>query len=324
MLKFQEIVEKIDCLEESHILLTALELRVFTVLGKKRLTGEQVARNSKSSREGMTALLDALVAMDVLRKSAGKYSNSGETYKHMCETSKDYKKGIIMLRRENRGEWDRLLGTLRNGRDLSQYQGGDDPEFRRLFTHAMHERSELFSEQVAKAVVRKPVGTLLDLGGGPGSYSAAILRRDKNARAILLDRPATLAVAREVVRKLAHRFQFVEGDMFEVPFGNNFDTVLFSNILHIYNERQNKMLFRKIHRALARGGRFILVDYFLEDSRVKPYEAALFSLSMLLWTATGKTYTFTETESMLRQTGFGGVRRTVIGKGASLIEAVKK
>lgn len=324
MLKFQEIVEKIDCLEESHILLTALELRVFTVLGKKRLTGEQVARNSESSREGMTALLDALVAMDVLRKSAGKYSNSGETYKHMCETSKDYKKGIIMLRKENRMEWDRLLGTLRNGRDLSQYQGGDDPEFRRLFTHAMHERSELFSEQVAKAVVRKSVGTLLDVGGGPGSYSAAILRRDKNARAVLLDRPATLAVAREVVRKLAHRFQFVEGDMFEVPFGNNFDTVLFSNILHIYNERQNKMLFRKIHRALARGGRFILVDYFLEDSRVKPYEAALFSLSMLLWTATGKTYTFTETESMLRQTGFGGVRRTVIGKGASLIEAVKK
>ncbi|OGW25589.1 MAG: methyltransferase, partial [Nitrospinae bacterium RIFCSPLOWO2_12_FULL_47_7] len=322
---FQEIIEKIDCLEESHILLTALELRVFTFLGKAYHTGEQVARKSKTKKEGMHALLNALVAMNVLRMRSGKYANSAETYKHLCESSKDYKKGIVMLRTENRKEWGRLLGTLRDGRDLSQYQGGDDPEFRKLFTHAMHERSELFAEQVSREVVRKPVRSLLDFGGGPGSYSAAILQRDKSACAVLLDRPATLAVAREIIRKmrLTGRFKFVDGDMFQIPFGNGFDTVLYSNILHIYNERQNEMLLRKIYRSMVKGGRLILVDYFLEDNRVKPYEAALFSLSMLLWTATGKTYTFSETESMLKHTGFGRFRRVVLGRGASLIEAIR-
>ncbi|MBI4389843.1 MAG: methyltransferase domain-containing protein [Nitrospinae bacterium] len=326
MMTFRQIVETIDRLEEAHVLLAALELKIFTALEKKQLTSEEVARAAKTHAPATETLLDALSAMGALRKRGKKFANTPETYKHLCETSKDYKKGIVMLRKENRKEWEHLLGAVRDGRDLSQYQGPDDPEFRWLFTHAMHERSDRFAPKIAAITARKRVGRLLDLGGGPGSYSAAILKKDKKATAVLLDRPATLEVSREILRgmKLLGRFQFIEGDMFQVPFGEDYDTVLFSNVLHIYDEDQNKTLFEKINRSLNKGGRVIVVDFFLDDSRTKPYEAALFGVTMLLYTATGKTYTFKETEALLRDTGFKSLQRFPLGNGAALIQAAKK
>ncbi|MFQ5672917.1 MAG: methyltransferase [Nitrospinales bacterium] len=324
MLTFDQILEKIDQLEEAKALIAALQLRIFTVLGKKRLTIKEICRGARTHADGTEALLNALVAMGALRKTGNRFFNTSVTYKHFCETSKEYKKGMVMLRKEHREEWDKLMDTVRDGRDLSEYEGEDDPEFRRLFSYAMHERSEKISPKVVKIVARKPVGRLLDLGCGPASYSAAILRKDKRASATLLDRPAAIVVAREITQKVKNRCRFLPGNLFDTPFGENHDTVFYSNILHIYNEKENEGLFKKINRALVPGGRFVLADLFLKDNRTEPYDAAMFSLTMLLFTATGRTYTFRETEALLRRTGFHRFKRFHLGQGNAIIEAVKK
>ena len=72
------------------------------------------------------------------------------------------------------------------------------------------------------------------------------------------------------------------------------------------------------------GGRFILSDLFLKDNRTEPYDAALFALTMLLYTKTGKSYTFKETEALLHSTGFGTFKRCDLGQGSCLLEAVKE
>ncbi len=326
MLKFDQIIQKIDQLEEANVLLSALELKIFSILEKKLLSGHAIAKKAGSQPWETEVLLNALVAMGALSKKNRLFKNTPETYKHLCSASPHFKKGIIRLRQQNRDEWSGLLKTLKNGRDPSPHEGDDDPEFRGFFTHAMHERSELYSGKVAEFVTRKPVGRLIDLGGGPGSYSAAILNKDKKATATLFDRKATLEVAKEILSpaKVFSRFEFLEGDLFQTEFGDNFDTIFFSNILHIYNPKENKTLFKKIHRALVRGGRFILVDLFLRENMTAPYDAALFSLTMLMFTATGKTYTFKETEALLKATGFVSFKRFPLTEGTSLIEAVKK
>lgn len=326
MLKFDQIIQKIDQLEEANILLAALELNVFSILDKKLLSAQAIAKKAVSQPLEMELLLNALVAMGALSKKNRQFKNTPETYRHLCETSPHYKKGFVKLRQENRDEWAHLLETLQNGRDPSQHEGGDDSEFRWFFTHAMHERSELYSGKVAKIIARKPVGRLLDLGGGPGSYSAAILGKDKKATATLFDRKVTIEVAKEILApsKVFSRFNFLEGDLFQTDFGKTFDTILFSNVLHIYNSKENKTLFKKIHRALNKGGRFILLDLFLRENKTEPYDAALFSLTMLMFTATGKTYTFKEAEALLKSAGFGSFKRFPLVEGSSLIEAVKK
>ncbi len=326
MLTFDQIIDKIDQLEEANVLLAALELKIFSILDKKKLSARAVAQKAGTDAEATEPLLNALVSMGALRKTKDKFQNTSETHKHLCETSPHYKRGIVFLRGQNRDEWASLLKTIKNGRDRSEFEGPDDPEFRRPFTHAMHERSAPYAQKVAAAVARKRVGRLLDLGSGPGSYSAAILQKDKKATATLLDRPATLEVAREILGKTSvfKRIEFLEGDLFDTDYGKGHDTVLFSNILHIYSPRENKKLFKKIHRALAPGGRLVLMDLFLKGNRTEPHDAAMFALTMLLFTATGKSYTFKETEALLKASGFGAFKTHTLSHGSSLLETVKK
>ncbi|MFQ5481334.1 MAG: methyltransferase [Nitrospinaceae bacterium] len=226
-----------------------------------------------------------------------------------------------MLRRENYDEYSNLIEVIRNGRKVSGDAPADDPEWRRQFTFAMHERSAPRASKVARHILKKKAGRLLDLGCGPGSYAAAILKRDKMAEATLLDRSAALEVAAELWQDtpLWKRIQTVPGDLFKTPFGQGYDTVLFSNILHIYNDRQNRTLLKKIHKALNPGGRVVLVDYFLTEDRTGPYQASLFSLTMLLFTETGRTYTWKETEALLQQTGYSRLRRIALKDDSGLL-----
>lgn len=323
-LNFEQFVNKIDQLEEANILIAALEFRIFTHFGKKALTHQALAKKAGLHPEGAEALLNALVSLGAIKKTGKTFSNTPEGFKHFCEDSPDYKKGTVFLRKENRDEWSELLNVIKHGRNLSEF-GNDDPKFREPFTYAMHERSKKFSKPLAQFVTRKPVGKLIDFGGGPGSYSAEILKNDKSARAVLIDRQASLKVAKAILKNSAvmKRFDFVAGDLFKVKLAGDVDTILYSNILHIYNESENSELFNKIHQSLKPGGRLILVDLFLKNCRTEPFNAALFSLTMLLFTATGRTYTFEETESLLKKNGFGKFKRCELGEGSSVIEAVK-
>ncbi len=326
MLTLKQFTETIDQLEEARILMAALEFKIFSILRQKSMTALQVVQQSKTKLDGMEPLLNALAAMKALRFDKGKYSSAPHMYKYLCDSSPDYLKGTAFLKLEKNDEWARLIDTIRNGRDLSEFEGDDDPEFRDCFTHAMHERSGPFAAKIAEIITRQPAGRFLDLGSGPGTYSAAVLRKDKKAQATLLDRSSALKVARELhgTSSFWSRMELKPGDLFNTPFGDAYDTVFYSNILHIYNPEENKQLFLKMKNALIKGGRLVLVDFFHTRDATQPYEAALFGVTMLLFTATGKTYSYDETEKLLSQAGFHKFRRISLGEGTGMLVAFKK
>ena len=326
MLTLNQFTETIDRLEEARILMASLEFKIFSILRQKSMTARQVSQQSKTKPGEMEALLNALAAMKALRFERGKYSSAPHMYKYFCESSPHYLKGTAFLKLEKNDEWARLVNIIRNGRDLSVFEGEDDPEFRDPFTHAMHERSGPFANKIAEIITRQPAGRFLDLGSGPGTYSAAVLRKDKKAQATLLDRPSALKVAKELHGKSSFwsRMELKPGDLFSTPLGGGYDTVFYSNILHIYNPLENKQLFLKMKNSLVSGGRLVLVDFFHTRDATQPYEAALFGVTMLLFTATGKTYSYVETEKLLSQTGFYNFRRISLGEGTGMLVAFKK
>jgi len=325
MLSFRDIIKKIEQHEESNILICSLELKLFSFLKKNSMSANQLANITKSKVEGIKVLLNALTAMGALKVNKGLYRNTSITYKYFCESSPDFKKGTVMLKLDSRDEYSDLLQTIKKGRSLKKFDGSDDPIFRALFTYAMHERSDLYANKIATLVTQNRVGKLIDIGAGSGSYSAAILKKDNNATATLMDRAAAIKVAREIHKKksIYKRLKFINGDLFSDEFGFGYNTVFLSNIVHIYNIYENKVILKKINKALVNGGRVILYDFFLKESRTEPYEAALFAVTMLLYTKTGKSYTYSEVRALLKKTGFARIKKTEIGHGSSIIEAFK-
>src|SRR5207247_7865107 len=96
----------------------------------------------------------------------------------------------------------------------------------------------------------------------------------------------------------------ISGSALEVDFGDGYDTILLTNILHHFDVAGCEQILRKVHRALAPGGRALTVEFVPDPSRVAPPEAAGFALTMLALTPAGDAYTFAEYERMFRNAGF--------------------
>ncbi len=325
MLTFKKYIQTIERFEEAWVLLAALRFNIYSILGKEELTGKKIAQKTKTNEEGMACLLNALVALKALYKKNNKYSNTPEMYKHFCSTSPSFKKGTIFLKANGNDEWKKLINTIQKGRDISEYEKEDDPNFRYLFSHAMHERSFPFANKIAEILNKGSIKKFLDFGGGPGSYCSALLKKNEKLETYLFDRPTAIKVAKELNEKQKYfkRLKFIEGDLFKTKFGQNYDTVLFSNILHIYNPTQNKRLFRRIHKSLIKGGRLAIVEFFINENRIEPYDAVMFSLTMLLYTATGKTYSYNETEALLKETGYYKFKRIQLDNSVGILIAHK-
>ncbi len=63
-------------------------------------------------------------------------------------------------------------------------------------------------------------------------------------------------------------------------------------------------LLRRVHDALAPGGRAAIVEFVPDESRVAPPIPAAFSLKMLATTPGGDAYTYAELDRMCHEAGF--------------------
>ena len=68
LLSYQEILKKIDQLAEANILISALELSIFSILEKRCMSAKQLSNVAKTQLDGTEILLDALSSMGVLKK----------------------------------------------------------------------------------------------------------------------------------------------------------------------------------------------------------------------------------------------------------------
>jgi 2-polyprenyl-3-methyl-5-hydroxy-6-metoxy-1,4-benzoquinol methylase len=152
-------------------------------------------------------------------------------------------------------------------------------------------------------------GTVLDIAAGHGLYGITLARHNPEARVIALDWPAVLGVAAENAQKagVADRFTRLPGSAFDVDFGKGHEVVLLTNFLHHFDPATCEGLLRRVHAALAPGGRAVTVEFVPDESRVTPPEAAAFSLTMLASTQAGDAYPLSEYQKMFSAAGFSRV-----------------
>jgi len=117
---------------------------------------------------------------------------------------------------------------------------------------------------------------VLDLGGGTGSTSRAVLDARPGARVVLVDEnPEMLAVARDFLPAAGVERTIVADLADPLPDGP-FDLVVSALAVHHLDGAQKRALFAGVHRALAPGGRFALADVVVPvdpDDAVTPLSA---------------------------------------------------
>ncbi len=307
--------------QESRILLSAIELDLFTALGEGARAGEAAARIGADAR-ATEMLLNALVALGALTKRDGVFRNTSAAAEHFAGDAR-----LPLMHNVNLWtRWSYLTECVRQGTavdlvDLEQRDG----EWIAAFIAAMQRNSIESAPVVAAAVDTSKMRRMLDVGGGSGAYSIAFAQANPNLQAVIFDLKPVLSITQGHIERagLAGRVSTQEGNLHTDAFGENFDMVFISSICHMLAPEANIEMFRKAFAALNRGGLVVMRDFILEDDKTAPRHAAVFALNMLVGTRDGSSYSQAEYRGWLEQAGFGGVRYVELPTPASLMTGVK-
>ena len=293
----------------ARVFATALDLDLFTHMGNRFWTPKTLAKTLKANERGVEILLRNLETAGLLKRRRTAYGveKVGRTY--LNRNSPAYQGAYLDLVHRQWENWAQLTDSVRTGKPIED-DGPDDPEYRQSFTWAMHQRSERPAKQVSAQLDLNNAKTLLDVGGGPGTYALAFLKKNTTLQAGVWDRAPAPEGARGSAKPLRHgkRLSYYPGDLFDNPVPGKFDVMWVSNVLHIFSPAENKTLFRKLKRALNPGGRILIQDTFLMN---KPgfdtLDTNLFAITMLLFTPTGNTYSAQAVQEWLKA---GGLKKT--------------
>jgi SAM-dependent methyltransferase len=307
--------------QESRVLLTGAELDLFTVLSKEALTAEVIAARLGADLRALKIELNALAAMDLLVKADDTYRTSPDA-SCLSADAPDSIHPMLLHAATLWHRWSNLTRTV-GGTTLPEHPA---EEATRAFIGAMHVVSAPRAEGMVTAVGVGSARRLLDVGGGPGTYTAAFLRAAPELRATLFDLPPVVEIARERLSAagLLERVTLVAGDFERDPLPPDHDLAWLSAIIHQNGPAQNDTLYARIFRALVPGGRLVIRDHVMEPGRTRPLAGALFAVNMLVGTKQGGTYTFDEIKAGLERAGFTRVRLLRSGdRMDSLVEAFK-
>lgn len=311
---------------QARILMTAAELDVFSHLLDEPKTAAQVAQELASDRRATEMLLNALAGLGLLTKKDGAFRVKGDLQGALSGSTPETIVPVILHMAQLWGMWGRLTGIVQNGKkDDPFHQIERDEEGVEAFISAMHTIGRGMAEQTVARLDLTAKENLIDVGGGSGIYTIAMLRKAPRMRATIFDRPMVIEIAKQKVAeaKLADRVAFLEGDFYRDDLPHGHDIALLSAIIHQNSRRQNVDLYRKVFDSLVPGGTIAIRDHVMSEDHTEPVDGALFAINMLVATPAGNTYSLPEIESDLEEAGFGNVHSLHRAEMDSLVTAQK-
>lgn len=303
----------------SQALITAIQIGVFTCLGKGEKASTELRRELDLHGRGALDFLDALVALGLLSKrricDQVFYRNTEESTRYLDRSSEEYVGGIFTMS-GNRlyRSWSYLGDALRTGQPQSEAKNSDKPLFDEIFTDQKLVREfcaamsglsrhnfDVFTDSFPFDRFERHV----DLGASTGLLSKFAVTKYPNLKSIAFDLPQVAAVTRECVEnwQLSHRIEVVPGSFFTDPLPRG-DLITLGLILHDWNLEKKLDILRRAYEALSPGGALVVIENLIDDERRENAFGLLMSLNMLIEFGDGFDYSFEEFSSWCSQIGF--------------------
>jgi precorrin-6B methylase 2 len=299
----------------SKVLLSAIELDVFTLLSDEPLDAAALAQRTGIQDRGARSFFDALVALGFLtRDDQERYAATAETAAYLDRRKSTYIGS--MLEQYNASEyalWGSLTQALRTGLPQTGISAAQhfadlyaDPERSRRFVRSMTGGTLLAAKAIAARFPWQDYRTVVDIGTAEGCLPVEVALAHPHVRGGGFDLPELKEMFETNVRArgLADRLQFHAGDFFTMSLPSA-DVIVLGRILHNWNLDIKRMLLEKVYRALPKGGAIIVHETLIPEDRRSNAAGLLASLNMLLWTAGGYDFSGSECIAWMREAGFG-------------------
>jgi SAM-dependent methyltransferase len=305
----------------------AVDLDLFTAIGEGNATVDRIAARCQATERGTRILCDYLVIIGFLTKQGDEYALTPDSAVFLDRRSLAYMGGTLEFLHSPMltGAFDDVAAIVRAGRTALPDEGSVSPEnpVWVKFARAMMPMMAMPARAIAQIVDPEAAQPLrvLDIAAGHGVFGIAFAERNPNVKVTALDWAAVLQVASENAERagVADRHEALPGSAFDVDYGEGFDVVLVTNFLHHFDVPTCEALMKKVHAALAPGGRAVILEFVPNDDRVSPPFSAAFALTMLASTASGDAYTYAELDRMCVNAGFARTEIHVLPPGVQSV-----
>jgi hypothetical protein len=315
----------------SRLLIAAVShLHVFDHLSDGPLSITQLSERLQLSERPAMVLFPALCAMDMLRYHATGELSITELGRYLLQDQTPNLTGYVGLEKDDPGVIE-MVDRLKNDGPLDAPQGisfvkeGEGPspmdnqELARTLTLGLAGRARRLSPIVAAKLSRR-TGHLLDVAGGTGFYTYEWLLNNPSSTATILDRPAVLSVASELLDELTasgrsgaetlrERVTFLPSDMLtdELP---ETDLLLAASLFHDWPTSTCQLLANRFASSLRPGGELWVHDAFLNDTLDGPLPVTDYS-AQLFWNTKGRAYSRAEYRRWFSEAGLEPTAETI-------------
>jgi len=322
----------------SKTLLTAVNMDLFTFLGKRELSGKDIKINLGLHQRSLYDFLDALVALGFLIRTGLKekavYKNSEETDLFLDKNKPTYIGGILEMSNNRLYPfWNNLEEGLKTGKPQNETKNGGKSLFETIY--ANEERLREFIHGMGGVQAGNFMAfahkfdfsnykTLCDVGGSGANLSIHVAKNNDHMKCISFDLPPVGPIAKENVNSLGlnDRIEIISGDFFidELP---KADIITMGNILHDWGSGDKLMLIKKAHKALPKGGALVVIENIIDDERNKNAFGLMMSINMAIETDQGFDFTASDFNQWVMQAGFSETFTMPLTGPASAVVAIK-
>src|SRR6476646_7386465 len=286
----------------SKVLLTAVKLKLFTMLAEKPLTAKMIQGRLRfgCSERHIYDWLDALVSLGFLERDGllekAHYSNAADVDLFLDKNKRSYMGGILEMANSRLDRlWNDLEEGLRTGEPQNEAKGathGNMDFFTELYKdeRALQEFMDAMSGiqtgnfmTLVNAFDFDKYQTLLDVGGADGWLSIQVCLRHPQIKCITFDLPPVAPIAEKKIAAfhLSDRIQTASGDFLKDDLPKA-DLITMGNILHGLNEPEKQKLVKKVYDILPEGGAFMAIENVIDEERRQNTFGLLMSLNMLI------------------------------------------
>ena len=298
---------------DTGVLVAAIDLGVFTALGRRALTAAELARACRTDQAALARLCRALASLGFLRARGRRYRAAADAATFLDAGSPSSIAGVrrFFAGASMTAAFAGLADTVRRGHparrtasraSLWQEFAADAAGLRRQLGVGIADDLE------ARRLIR---GRILDVGAGASPLGLELLRRQPAATLVVQDRPAVVGMAmRQAARaKVSRRVTARPGEALAVPWRGPYDLILMINVLDYFGPSARARLVRKARAALAPRGTLVVYAPLLDRARTSPPEAVAYDLMLLALGASGGASTFDELSALCRGAGLPAITR---------------
>ncbi len=317
----------------SKTLLSAVELEAFTLLAKGPMDASTLRKQLGLHERSALDFFDALVALGMLDRRDGFYSNTPETDFYLDKAKPSYIGGFLAMVNDRLYRfWGSLTEGLKTGLPQNETKDGrnifeilyGDPAKLMSFMQAMTGISMGTSKAIAQKFPWKDYQTLIDIGSAQGGLIVEVGKAHPHVTGGGFDLPVTGPIFEDYVASfgLSDRFKFIPGDFFADALPSA-DVLCMGHILHDWNLDQKKTLLKKAYNALPDGGVLLVFESLIDDERRKNAFGLLMSLNMLIELPGGFDYTGADCCGWMKEAGFRDTRVEHLAGPESMVIGTK-